>query len=77
MAKSITSILTGIAVNEGYIKSLDDPVGNYIETYNSGGKEKITIKHLLTMTSGLNWKESYILPITHTSEAYYGQEKAI
>ena len=74
IAKSIISILTGIAVNEGYIKSLNDPVGNYIETYNSEGKEKIIIKHLLTMTSGLNWVESYILPVTHTAEAYYGKD---
>ena len=55
--KSITSLLIGIALEKGYINSLDDPIFNYLKSYlpveNQDGKEKITIRHLLTVSSGL------------------------
>lgn len=74
MGKSVVSILTGMAIEEGYIKSLDDFVGDYLPYYKKDGKEKITLRHLITMTSGLNWIEAYGLPISHTTEAYYGRD---
>ena len=74
MAKSIVSILTGIALKEGKIKNLDDPVGNYLPEFKKGDKSKITIKHLLTMSSGLEWWEVYFSPVSHTTEAYYGTD---
>jgi CubicO group peptidase (beta-lactamase class C family) len=73
MAKSIISILIGIAVDEGAIKNIDDPVGNYIEEFKEGDKAKITIKHVLQMASGLNFQESYSTPFNHTTDAYYGK----
>lgn len=72
MAKSITSILLGVALREGKIKSLDEPVGNYIPEFKEGNKAKVTIRHLLTMTSGSNWDESYSNPLSVTTELYYG-----
>lgn len=74
VAKSIVSTLIGIALQEGKIKSLDTPVGDYLEGFQSKGKEKITIKHVLTMSSGLNWDESYSNPFSMTTEAYYGDD---
>lgn len=74
VAKSITSILVGIALKEGKIKSLDQPVADFLPSFKEGGKEKITIKHLLTMSSGLNWDESYSSPFSMTTEAYYGHD---
>lgn len=74
IAKSIVSLLTGIALDEGKIKNLDEPVGNYLSEFNKGEKSKITIRHLLTMTSGLNFEESYLSPFSHTTEAYYGSD---
>lgn len=74
MAKTVVSILTGIAIQEGYIKSINEPVANYIPSFNDGKRDKITFYHLLTMTSGLDWTESYLLPISHTTEAYYGTD---
>lgn len=62
MAKSITSILIGIAIDEGKIKSVDQPVGDFIPEYNSEVNKVLTIRHLLTMSSGLNWDESYGSP---------------
>lgn len=74
VAKSITSILTGVALKEGKIKSLDQPIADFLPSFGQGGKEKITIKHLLTMSSGLNWDESYSSPFSMTTEAYYGHD---
>lgn len=58
--KSITSACIGIAIDKGYIESVHQSIFNYLPDHrhlNIGGKEKITIEHLLTMTSGLEWKE--------------------
>lgn len=59
VTKSIRSILTGIAIDKGFIKSIDDPIskylGNLVPMKNlDEKKERITIKHLLTMSTGLN-----------------------
>ena len=50
MAKTFISILVGIAVEEGKIKSIDEPVGDFLPEYKEGNKGKITIRHLLTMS---------------------------
>jgi CubicO group peptidase (beta-lactamase class C family) len=58
--KSITSAVMGIAIASGYITSVDDKIFTYLSNYSSLSnpqKEKITIKHLLTMSSGLQWNE--------------------
>jgi CubicO group peptidase (beta-lactamase class C family) len=74
MAKTFISILVGIAVEEGKIKSIDEPVGDFIPEYKEGNRGKITIRHLLTMSSGINFDESYINPIGFAAEAYYGSD---
>ncbi len=74
MAKSIIGLLTGIAVQEGYIKSLDEPVGNYLPAFKEGTNKELTIRDLLTMSSGLNWDESYGSPFSVTTKAYYGED---
>ena len=58
--KSITSACIGIAIEKGFIGSVHQSIFDYLPEYqhlNSDGKEKITIEHLLTMTSGLEWDE--------------------
>ena len=74
MAKSITSLLIGIALKEGKIKSLQEPVGNYLPEFKEGDKSKIKIVDLLTMSSGTDWNESYINLFSVTTEAYYGDD---
>lgn len=58
VTKSIISTLYGIAIQQGYLNSLDEPVLPYFPEYRSGKVDanagKITIRHLLTMTSGLD-----------------------
>jgi CubicO group peptidase (beta-lactamase class C family) len=60
VSKSFCSALTGIAIDKQFIKSVDEPIKNYLPEYTNidwSEKEKITIHHLLTMSSGLNWDE--------------------
>ncbi|WP_347159645.1 serine hydrolase domain-containing protein [Pontibacter chitinilyticus] len=72
MAKSIVSMLVGVAIKEGKIKSVEQRVGDFLPEFRHGDKARITIKDLLWMSSGLNWDESYINPFSKTTEAYYG-----
>ncbi|MCP2043226.1 serine hydrolase [Pontibacter sp. HSC-36F09] len=74
VAKSIVSILVGIALQEGAIQSIDQPVGYFLPEFKEGAKAKVTIRHLLWMSSGLNWDESYANPLSVTTEAYYGSD---
>lgn len=74
MAKSITAILIGAAIKEGKIKSIDEPVAHYIKEFADGEKNKITIRNLLTMSSGLRWDEAYSNPWSITTKAYYGSD---
>lgn len=62
MAKSITSTLVGAALNQGYIQSLDDPVTRYLPALKGSAYEGVTLRHLLTMTSGVRWNEDYTDP---------------
>src|SRR5215831_214295 len=74
MAKSITSLLIGAAIKEGKIKSVNEPVGNYLPEFKDGLAAKLKIKDLLTMSSGSNWDEAYANPFSVTTEAYYGSD---
>jgi CubicO group peptidase (beta-lactamase class C family) len=73
MAKSVTSILIGCAIDEGFIKSVDEPITNYIPELNEKGFDKVTIRHLLQMTSGIEFKESYSNPFGDAASFYYGR----
>lgn len=70
--KSIVGLLIGIAHDEGYIESLDDKVSKYLPEFKEDDRDKITIRDLLTMSSGLNWDEAYTALFSKTTEAYYG-----
>lgn len=74
MAKSIVGLLIGVAIDEGKIKSIDQPVGDYIPEFKEGDKSKITIRHLLMMSSGLDWNEGYASLTSQVTEAYYGSD---
>lgn len=71
-AKTVIALLIGIALEEGKIKSLDDSIGKYLPAYRQVGKNKVTIRDLLYMASGLNWEESGKDPFSHNAESYYG-----
>ncbi len=58
MVKSFLSILIGCAIDDGRIKSVDQPVTDYVPELKKNGYEKVKIKHLLQMTSGMDYNES-------------------
>jgi len=62
VAKSLTSTLVGAAIADGFIDSIDDPVTRYITGLQGSAYEGVTIRHLLTMSSGVQWNEDYTDP---------------
>jgi CubicO group peptidase (beta-lactamase class C family) len=62
VAKSFTSTMVGAAIKDGYIKSIDDKVSAYIPDLKGSAYDDVTIKQLLTMTSGVKWNEDYTDP---------------
>ena len=73
MAKSVTSILVGCAIDDGFILSVDEPVVKYVpELKENGFTEKLTIKHVLQMMSGIRFEESYSNPFGDAATYYYG-----
>jgi CubicO group peptidase (beta-lactamase class C family) len=59
MTKSIVGLLVGCAVREGRIKSIDDPIAQYLPELRGGGYEGVTIKQVLQMRSGVDYEERY------------------
>lgn len=59
VAKSFTSTLVGAAIQDGYIKSLEDKVSQYIPDLRGSVYDEVTIRQLLTMSSGVKWNEDY------------------
>lgn len=74
MAKSVTSALLGKAIMDGYIKSLDQPVSDFIPEFKEGLAAKVTVGDLSSMASGSNWDENYYSPFSITPKAYYGDD---
>ena len=72
--KSIVSILIGIAVEEGAINSIHQKVIDFIPEYKNKKypyNSEVTIEHLLSMNSGMDWDEGYVNPLGITAEAYF------
>lgn len=74
MAKTFVSVLVGIAIGEGKIKSVDQKVGDFLPEFAEGSNSKLTVKHLLTMSSGIDFDEDYVSPFAYPAKAYYGSD---
>ena len=74
MAKSIVSATMGKAIKDGYFKNIDDKVGFYIEGYSEGFAAELTIGDLSSMSSGLDWDESYTNIFGVTAKSYITSE---
>ncbi len=62
MAKSITSTLVGAALHDGLIGSLDDPVTLTVPQLRGSAYDGVAIRHVLQMSSGVHWVETYLDP---------------
>lgn len=62
MSKSVTSMLLGAAIKDGYITSLDDSVADYLPLLRGSAYEQASIRDVLQMASGVQWDEDYVDP---------------
>jgi len=62
MVKSITSSLTGAAIQQGYIHGIDDLVTQYVAKLKGSAYDGVSIRYLLQMASGVKWDETYTNP---------------
>ncbi|MDF2437070.1 MAG: serine hydrolase [Bacteroidota bacterium] len=72
IAKAVTSTLVGCAIDDGYIKSVEEPITNYIPELKCRAFDKVKIKHLLQMTSGIAFSEDFYHLRKSNVEYYYG-----
>ncbi|MBT8310939.1 MAG: serine hydrolase, partial [Flavobacteriaceae bacterium] len=74
IAKSYVSGLMGKAIMEGHIKSLDQPVCDFLPKFCEGKAAKLTVGDLSSMASGTNWDEAYYSPLSITTRAYFDDD---
>ncbi|HET8763608.1 MAG TPA: serine hydrolase, partial [Rhodanobacter sp.] len=72
VAKSVTSVLLGVALQQGYIHSLDDRLDTYIPELRGSAYAEVTVEQLLTMTSGVHWNEDYADAKSDVAQMYLG-----
>lgn len=72
VAKTIVSLCIGIAIDEGYIESVNQKVSDFLPFYNVGNDTSLRIIDLLTMSSGTKWNEDFANPFSDIIMAYYG-----
>src|SRR6185312_16291346 len=70
VAKSVTSVLLGIALRRGDIHSMHDTLDTYISQLRGTAYAKVTVEQLLTMTSGVRWNEDYVDPHSDVAQMY-------
>ena len=75
-AKSIVSLLIGCLVDEGKIKSLEQPITDFLPDFKNTNGFTLQIRDLLTMSSGIEWDEEYSSLFSPTTKAYYGSHLA-
>lgn len=59
VSKSYTSALVGLALADGLIDSIDDPITKYVDFLKGSGYDGVPIKHILQMSSGIKFSEEY------------------
>lgn len=74
MAKSIVSLAVGCAIDEGYIESVDQQVRDFVPGFDGFGGKRLTLRHLLTMSAGVDFQEAYSSPFSPTTQLYYGND---
>ncbi|MDG5800959.1 serine hydrolase [Marinilabiliaceae bacterium ANBcel2] len=72
VAKSIVALLIGIAIDEEDIQSIDLTVDELLPQYENLHNHHLTLKDILTMSSGTSWDENYGSVFSITTKAYYG-----
>lgn len=75
MAKTVTTMLLGIAIKEGYVRNLDQLIVDFLPEFKNDPIGKtVTVRQLSLMNSGYDWDEQYYSPFSPTVELYYGND---
>lgn len=74
VAKSVSSTLVGAAIKDGHIESLETPITRYLPELNDSAYDGVTVRQLLTMTSGAAWNEDYTDPASDVARFYVPHE---
>ena len=74
MAKSIVSLAIGCAIDDGFIKNVDQPVNDFYPEFKGYNGKALTLRHLLTMSAGVDFDEAYSSPFSPTTKLYYGDD---
>jgi CubicO group peptidase (beta-lactamase class C family) len=69
VAKSVVSMLIGAAIQDGYIKSVDEKVTDYLPRLKGSSYDQSSIKNVLQMASGVQWNEDYADPESDVAQA--------
>lgn len=73
MAKSVSGMLIGCAIEDGLIRDVQQPVTDFVPEMAAKGWDKVTLEHVLQMTSGMDFNESYANPFGTAAKFYYGR----
>lgn len=77
VVKSISAMLVGAAIKDGHIRNIDDDVTAYLPQFSGSAYDGVSVRHLLQMTSGVAWNETYTDPASDRRamlDAQIGQE---
>lgn len=76
MSKSIVCALLGRSISEGFVKSIDQKVSDFLPEFSKGYAKALTVGDLASMSTGLQWTESYTNLLTITPRVYVEKELA-
>lgn len=65
MAKSVSTLLVGVAIGEGLIGGVDDQLTDYLPDLRGSGYDGVSVRHLMQMTSGVEWDDTHTDPQSH------------
>lgn len=74
MAKSIVSLAIGCAIDDSFIQHTDQPVSDFFPEFKGYNEKPLTLRHLLTMSAGVDFEEAYSSPFSPTTQLYYGDD---
>jgi len=73
VSKAFVSALTGIAIEDGFIKNANQKVDEFLPELSKNGFDKVSVENLLNMRSGIKFSEAYLNPFAETGKFYYGK----
>ena len=74
VSKSIVSLAVGCAIDDGFIRDTNQPVSDFFPQFKGYNGKEMTLRHLLTMSAGVDFQESYSSVFSPTTQLYYGND---